>query len=205
MNNFDENDPEESVNTTDNPCKFIFFIYFSKNIFLALPTTNDVQMEDVTRSLNEGLSMESEQQSSMLSRSRNDDDIVVLTTDTHSQPCTCQCHQTTSDSLLPSPTNEYVLFEQALKQARQEQQQERSLNNNRLVQTLKLQHQELMNFYQRQLYINRTDREQQTIPINQHDSQIQTDLTVQQNLKSNTYVCRKIKQFLNKILHVYVE
>jgi hypothetical protein len=85
------------------------------------------------------------------------------------------------------------LFEQALRQTRQEQQQEQSLNNNHLMQILKRQHQELMNSYHRQLHINKIDREQQTIHINQHDSQIQTDFPAiqqqqQHNNKPNIHV-----------------
>lgn len=75
-----------------------------------------------------------------------------------------------------NPTSEYVLFEQALRQTRQEQQQ-RSLDNNHLIQTLKRQHQELLTLYHQQIHVNKTDREQQTIQISQHDSQIQTDMT----------------------------
>jgi len=60
----------------------IFFIhrkiYLSRKNILAISTTNDVQMEDVNRSLNEEVSMESNQQSSILSRSQNDDDIVEI-------------------------------------------------------------------------------------------------------------------------------
>ncbi|CAF4145994.1 unnamed protein product, partial [Rotaria sp. Silwood1] len=57
-------------------------------------------------------------------------------------------------------TNEYLLFEheQASQQIRQEEKQKTSLNNNPLLQTLKF------------------DQEQQTIQINQHDSQTRTDL-----------------------------
>ncbi len=102
-----------------------------------------------------------------------------------SPSCTCQCHQST---LNLNPTNEYFLFEQALRQTRQEQ--ERSLDNNHLIQTLKRQHQELVTLYHRQIHINKIDREQQTIQINQHDSQIQTDLSTiqQQNYKPNIQV-----------------
>jgi hypothetical protein len=106
----------------------------------------------------------------------------------------------TSNCLLPTPTNEYLLFEQALQHTRQDQQQEKSLSNNRLIQTLKRQHQELMNLYHRQLHINKTDREQQTNQINQHDSQVQTDLsTVQQTYKSNIQVHR-YKDVSSKII-----
>ncbi len=88
------------------------------------------------------------------------------------------------------------MFEQALRQTREEQQHERSLNNNHLIQTLKRQHQELLDLYHRQLSINKIDREQQTNHINQNDSQIQTDLisTIQQQYyKPNIYV--HIKNF----------
>jgi hypothetical protein len=43
-----------------------------------MSTTNDVQMDDVNRSLYEEASMESNQQSSILSRSQIDDDIVEI-------------------------------------------------------------------------------------------------------------------------------
>lgn len=89
-----------------------------------------------------------------------------------SPSCTCQCHQSTSIH----PSNEYLLFEHALRQTRHEQQQERSLDNNQLIQTLKRQHQELLTLYHRQIHINKIDQEQQTMKISQHDSQIQTDL-----------------------------
>jgi hypothetical protein len=51
-----------------------------------MSTTNDVQMDDVTRSLNEEVSMESNQQSSILSRSQADDDIVEIEGIIHSRP-----------------------------------------------------------------------------------------------------------------------
>jgi len=69
------------------------------------------------------------------------------------------------------------------------------LDNNHLIQTLKRQHQELLDLYHRQLSINKIDREQQTNHINQNDSQIQTDLisTIQQQYyKPNIYVHIKI-------------
>jgi hypothetical protein len=52
-----------------------------------------------------------------------------------------------------------------------------------------------MSFYQRQLNKNKIDREQQTIKINQHDSQMQTDITTIQNNNSKpiVYVCMKNK------------
>lgn len=85
------------------------------------------------------------------------------------------------------------MFEQALKQTRQEQQQqEQAFNNNHLIQTLKRQHQELLNLYHRQLSINKIDREQQTVRINQHDSQIQTDLITTQQTQSSS--CKQNSQ-----------
>ncbi len=120
----------------------------------------------------------------------------MSTSNIQSPSCTCQCHQSTSNSLSTNPSNEYLLFEQALRQTREEQQHERSLNNNHLIQTLKRQHQELLDLYHRQLSINKIDREQQTNHINQNDSQIQTDLisTIQQQYyKPNIYV--HIKNF----------
>ena len=114
--------------------------------------------------------------------------------DSHAPPCTCQCHYNA-----PNSTADYLLFEQALRQTRQEQQHERSLNNNRLIQTLKRQHQELMTFYQRQLYINKIDREQQTTQINHNDTQIQTDIsTIQPTIpKSNNLVCVCVRFFFS--------
>ncbi|CAF1352884.1 unnamed protein product [Adineta ricciae] len=174
MDQLEENMYDRSINTTNNE---------------SIATVNEVHTRDVTSSINEDASMESEHQSSILSQSHtnDDDDIVeienVSRSDPHPTLCTCQCHHNA-----PNSTADYLLFEQALRQTRQEQQQERSLNNNRLIQTLKRQHQELMTFYQRQLYINKIDREQQTIQINHNDTQIQTDIsTIQPTIsKSNT-------------------
>ncbi|CAF3155879.1 unnamed protein product, partial [Rotaria sp. Silwood2] len=178
LNHFDANDNEEYIHRINNE---------------SISTEHDVQMEDITRGLNEQISMESDQQSSEFSRSQIDDDIIETeesTSNTHTQLCTCQCHQNTSNSIIINPTNEYLLFEQALQQTRQEEQQKETLNNNCLLQTLKRQHQELMDLYQKQININKIDREQQTIQINQNDSQIQTDLTTiqQQNSQSNFYL-----------------
>jgi len=108
---------------------------------------------------------------------------IATTNALNSDSCTCRCHKPIS------PLNdEYLLFEQALKKTRQEQQQERLLNNNRLIQTLKRQHEELINIYQQNkdqklLNIRKIDREQQTLKLNLHDSQIQTDLIVHNNSK----------------------
>lgn len=52
-----------------------------KNYILAISTVNDVQMcddDDDNRSLHEDVSMDSNQQSSVLSRSQIDDDIVEI-------------------------------------------------------------------------------------------------------------------------------
>ena len=81
-------------------------------------------------------------------------------------------------------TDEYLLFEQALQQTRQEQEQEQqqqAFASNRLLQTLKQQHEELMTFYQKQIQTTRVDREQQTIDVAHQDFQIQTDLINQQS------------------------
>ena len=101
----------------------------------------------------------------------------------NSQTCTCQCHK--SNLVL---NNDYHQFEQALKQTRLEQQQERLLDSNRLIQTLKRQHEELLNIYQQNKSlksINRTkiDQEQQTTKLHQYDSEIQTDLITYNNSK----------------------
>ena len=115
-----------------------------------------------------------------------------------SRSCTCQCHQLSCNASASNPTSEYLLFEQALRQTRQDQQQERSLDNNHLIQTLKRQHQELLTLYHRQIHVNKTDREQQTIGISQHDSQIQTDMpssSVQVRPVSNLQV--SIQQEMN--------
>lgn len=82
--------------------------------------------------------------------------------------------------------NEYLLFEQALKQTRLEQQQEKSLANNRLIQTLKRQHEELVNIYQqsqKQTQKKTIDREQQTIKHRLHDTQMQTDIITMNQTK----------------------
>lgn len=97
--------------------------------------------------------------------------------DHSSNLCTCQCHKTISSS-----NNDYLLFEQALKKTRLEEEKDKSLNNNRLIQTLKRQHDELIQIYQqnktqKQILSTKIDREQQTNKLNLHDSQIQTDLT----------------------------
>ena len=94
--------------------------------------------------------------------------------------CTCQCHLSISPL-----NNEFLLFEQALKQIRNEQEHEKSLTNNHLIQTLKRQHDELLSIYQQNKIIKpvsstgttRIDREQQTIKLHSNDSQIQTDFT----------------------------
>lgn len=143
--------------------------------------------------------MPSQEQSSILSRSQTDDDIVEIEgrilslsflffrhieMSLVSRSCTCQCHQLSCNASASNPTSEYLLFEQALRQTRQDQQQERSLDNNHLVQTLKRQHQELLTLYHRQIHVNKTDREQQTIRISQHDSQIQTDMPSSSSVQS---------------------
>ena len=67
-----------------------------------------------------------------------------------------------------------------------EQEQDKSLTNNRLIQTLKRQHDELMTIYQqnqKQMPRSKIDREQQTIQLHLHDSQIQTDVTTISNSK----------------------
>ena len=103
-------------------------------------------------------------------RSISDDDI----TEVNNHSCACQCHQ--SDQLL---TNDYLLFEQALKQTRFEQ--EKLVNKNRLIQTLKRQHDELMQIYQQnkhqKQHQTKIDREQQTVQFDRYDSPVQTDTT----------------------------
>lgn len=105
---------------------------------------------------------------------------LAISTQTSSS-CNCQCHLSTTPL-----NNEFVLFEQALKQIRLEQEQEKSLTNNHLIQTLKRQHDELLSIYQQNKIIKpttasiattRIDREQQTIKLRSNDSQIQTDLS----------------------------
>ena len=88
----------------------------------------------------------------------------------------CLCHKP-----VLSANDDYILFERALKQIRQKQQQERLLNNNCILQTLKRQHEELINIYQqnknpKSSTATKIDREQQT-KSNVRDSQIQTDTT----------------------------
>ncbi|CAF4371460.1 unnamed protein product [Rotaria socialis] len=139
-------------------------------------TTDNNQMnDDANGSLNED--------SSIFSQSHTDEDTREMeksASDIHPSLCACQCHQKTSDSAIVTTEDDYFQFEQALQQSREEEEQKNSINNNRLLQTLKRQHQELLNFYQKQLNTNKVDREQQTVQINQHDSQVQTDLTTNQ-------------------------
>ncbi|CAF1286095.1 unnamed protein product [Adineta steineri] len=150
------------------------------------PTENIQIEENVNKNLNEIIPMECEQTTSIISRSQTDDDIVEIEAsrdNQHSDSCTCQCHKPIS-----SLNEEYLLFEQALKQTRLEQQQERVLNNNRLIQTLKRQHEELINIYQQNknqklVNVTKIDREQQTLKLNSHDSQIQTDFITINNSK----------------------
>ncbi|CAF4387325.1 unnamed protein product, partial [Adineta steineri] len=64
MNYIDGNNNEQSIDTTNTE---------------SLATTNEVHMDDGTESLNEEVSMENEQQqSSILSQSQNDEDIVEI-------------------------------------------------------------------------------------------------------------------------------
>ncbi|CAF3658534.1 unnamed protein product [Rotaria sordida] len=153
--------------------------------FLSTKIDNKIE-ENVNNNVQEITPMESDQPISIISRSQIDDDLVEFqeTSNNDDSPtCTCQCHKSNSPL-----NNEYFLFEQALKQARLEQQQESSLTNNRLIQTLKRQHEELINIYQqnkiqKQVNLTKIDREQQTIKLHQHDSQVQTDLTTINNSK----------------------
>ena len=92
--------------------------------------------------------------------------------------CTCRCH------LPSSPLNdEYQMFEKALQKTRLECEQEKLMQNNPLIQTLKRQHEELVNFVQQNKKFSRpnpvaqVDREQQTNKLICQDFQIQTDLT----------------------------
>ena len=87
--------------------------------------------------------------------------ILVSTSTIHPQLCTYVCRQITSDSILINSVDEYNLFEQALQKIRQEEQCERSLSSNPLIQTLKRQHRELMNIYHKQFRKNKIDQEQQ--------------------------------------------
>ncbi|CAF4203940.1 unnamed protein product, partial [Rotaria sordida] len=153
------------ISTDIHNCIDSLLNHFDTNNNESISTINDVQMEDITRSLTEQTSMESDQQSSTLSQFDIIEPEESIST-SHAHLCTCQCHQTTSNSVIINPTNEYILFERILQQTRQEEQEKQILNNNnRLLQTLKHQHQELMNFYQKQTNINKIDREQQTIHI----------------------------------------
>ncbi|CAF4639918.1 unnamed protein product, partial [Rotaria sp. Silwood2] len=169
MNHIDANYNEESIHHTNNE---------------SISTTQDVQMDDINGSLNEHISMETDQQSSIFLQSKINDDIVkteVSTANIHQQLCTWQCHQIISTSTIMNSTNEYILFEheQASQQIRQEEEQKTSLNNNFL--RIKCKSQQFMNYIQKQKNINKIDQdqEQQTIPINQQDLQTQTDLLAQ--------------------------
>ena len=80
-----------------------------------------------------------------------------------------QTHSQTIIDLLDEMLNEldddddYELFEEALREARHEEEREAILNsNNGLMKLLQQQHQEVMNFYQKQFTVDRVDREQQT-------------------------------------------
>jgi hypothetical protein len=172
------------------------------SFFLVLSTTIDNKKgENINGNSDEITPMDGDQQTSMISQSHIDDDIVEIqglfkiilseisniskfletSTNDDSYSCTCQCHKPSSPL-----NNEYLLFEQALKQSRLDQQHERSLNNNRLIQTLKRQHEELINIYQQNKTQKQTspttiDREQQTNKLHLQDSQIQTDSTTINN------------------------
>ncbi len=158
--------------------------------------------EEISQRSDEITPMESEQQATILSgaptnsdeieevpgpSSRNDPNDRILNISLslaiptqNPSSCTCQCHLSISPL-----NNEFVLFEQALKQIRNEQEHEKSLTNNHLIQTLKRQHDELLSIYQQNKIIKpisstgttRIDREQQTIKLHSNDSQIQTDFT----------------------------
>lgn len=140
-------------------------------------STNDVQIDS-----RESANLHTHSTDTNTPRSIADD--YTAEVDTHS--CACQCHQ--SDRLL---SNDYILFEQALKQTRFEQ--EKLVNKNRLIQTLKRQHDELMQIYQQNKYSKqqyqqqtKVDREQQTIQLDRQDSPVQTDMTTFAQKKIST-------------------
>ncbi|CAF1518995.1 unnamed protein product, partial [Adineta ricciae] len=130
--------------------------------------------------------MECEEQVSTHMQSHVDDDIVEIEATSNafrSDSCMCLCHKP-----VLSANDDYILFERALKQIRQKQQQERLLNNNCILQTLKRQHEELINIYQqnknpKSSTTTKIDREQQT-KSNVRDSQIQTDTAPTTNGKA---------------------
>lgn len=101
--------------------------------------------------------------------------LLAFNSNLQSRSCTCQCHQSTCQTLTSNSTNDYFIFEQALRQTRQEHQE--TIQNNQLIQILKDQHQELMKLYHRQLHMNKIDRGQQTNELNQHDQIVQTDMS----------------------------
>lgn len=200
FNEIDNNECNNNNNSND------FETFFPPILALSTIVDNHNNTEEnVNISTNEIPSMEVDEQPSILSRSQADDDIVEIegsynaklisinsfsflatSSNDSSHHCTCECHKSISPL-----NNEYFLFEQALKQTRLEQQNEKFLNNNRLIQTLKRQHDELINIYQqnknqKQISIKKIDREQQTIKFNSHDSQIQTDVTTINNNNANS-------------------
>ena len=90
-------------------------------------------------------------------------------------PCTCSCHQNPNATNQSDQLDDLLRFEQALEQTRHEEQAQRAKKNTQLLQLLKQQHDELMNFYLKQIQIQKIDREQQTSPIAQRHFQGQTD------------------------------
>ncbi|UJR26593.1 hypothetical protein I4U23_007913 [Adineta vaga] len=154
-----------------------------------LPSIGTERTEvDVHTSVDEQTPMECGEQISTTTRPQTDDDIVEIKiplNEHHSQSCTCHCHKPVSPH-----NDDYLLFEQALKQTRQEQQQQKLLNSNCLIQTLKRQHEELINLYQqnknqKSFSPTKIDREQQTLKLNVHDSQMQTDVVSTNNSKAS--------------------
>ncbi|CAF0764901.1 unnamed protein product [Adineta ricciae] len=136
----------------------------------------------------ENTPMECEGQVSTHLQSHVDDDIVEIEATSNafrSDSCMCLCHKP-----VLSANDDYILFERALIQIRQKQQQERLLNNNCILQTLKRQHEELINIYQqnknpKSSTATKIDQEQQT-KSNVRDSQIQTDTAPIRNGKAES-------------------
>jgi hypothetical protein len=106
------------------------------------------------------------------------------------QTCSCSCHQTAVNSSDLLSNDEYLRFEQALQQLRQEQQLEKYNTypiTSRLLRAFKDQHDGLMNLYEKHIPTKKIDREQQTsITNDEHDVHMQTDVNLQQ---SNDLVC----------------
>lgn len=138
-------------------------------------TVNDVQMEDMQPNQDDDIVEIERKHLFILKKIEYFSFKLALHSNLQSHSCSCQCHQSTSQTLISNSTNDYFIFEQALRQTRQEHQE--TIQNNQVLQTLKNQHSELMKLYHRQLYLSKIDREQQTNQFDRHDQFVQTDIS----------------------------